>query len=48
MAKKKINYQLSQTVGVCGRYCENRRTTKITSLVTCKDCQKILKKGISF
>jgi len=46
--KKKIHYQLSQTVGVCGRYCENKHTTKIESLVTCRDCKKKLEKGISF
>ncbi len=48
MKKMKIHYQLTHTAGICGRYCYTNRVTKITSLVTCKDCKKLLKKGISF
>jgi hypothetical protein len=43
---KKVHYMLDQTAGACGRY--TAKVTKITLLVTCKDCKKILDKGISF
>ncbi|KKN64886.1 hypothetical protein LCGC14_0487200 [marine sediment metagenome] len=46
--RKKIHYELTWTAGVCGRYTEREHVTKITACVTCKDCKRLIKKGLSF